>query len=64
MKKREVIRLTEDFNHLQGIKTKLKDEVEELKANSIEKVTRIAHLERKKFQSSTHPWMRLVKKPL
>jgi len=54
LKKREVIRLIEDFNHLQGIKTKLKDEVEELKANSIEKVTRIAHLERKvlEFNSS------------
>ena len=54
LKKREVIRLTEDFNHLQGIKTKLKDEVKELRANSIEKETRIAHLEGKvsKFNSS------------
>ena len=47
LKKGEVIRLTEDLNRLQGIKKKLKDEVEELKADSIEKETRITHLEGK-----------------
>ena len=54
LKKGEVIRLTEDLNHLQGIKTKLKNEVEELRANSVEKETRIAHLEGQisKFNSS------------
>ncbi|XP_065637051.1 uncharacterized protein LOC136070692 [Quercus suber] len=45
LKKGEVIRLTEDLNRLQGIETKLKDEVEELKADAIEKDTRIAYLE-------------------
>ena len=45
LKKGEVIRLTEDLSRLQGIKTKLKNEVEELKADTIEKKTRIAHLE-------------------
>ena len=46
--------MTEDLNHLQGIETKLKDKVEELRADSIEKETRIAHLEGKvsKFNSS------------
>jgi len=54
LKKREVIRLTKDLNHLQGIETKLKNEVEELKAGDIEKETRIAHLEGQvsKFTSS------------
>ena len=54
LKKGEVIRLTKDLNRLEGIKTKLKDEVKELRANSIEKETRIAHLEGKvsKFNSS------------
>ena len=54
LKTREVIRLTEDLSHLQGIETKLKNEVEELKADTIEKETRIAHLEGKvsKFTSS------------
>ena len=47
LKTREVIRLTEDLSHLQGIETKLKNEVEELKADTIEKETRIAHLEGK-----------------
>ena len=47
LKKKKVIRLTEDFNHLQGIEQKLKNEVKELKANSIEKETRITHLEAK-----------------
>ena len=45
LKKGEVIRLSEDLNCLQQIETKLKDEVEKLRANSIEKETRIAHLE-------------------
>ena len=40
-----MIRLTEDLNRLQGIETKLKNEVEELRANSVEKETHIAHLE-------------------
>ena len=54
LKKGEVIRLTEDLNRLQGIETKLKNEVEELKAGDIEKETRIAHLEGQvsKFTSS------------
>ena len=45
LKKGEVIRLTEDFNRLQGSETKLKNEVEELKADNIEKDTRIVYLE-------------------
>ena len=45
LKKKKVIRLTKDFNHLQGIEQKLKNEVKELKANSIEEETRITHLE-------------------
>ena len=45
LKKGEVIRLTEDFNHLQGSETKLKNKVEELKADNLEKDTRIVHLE-------------------
>ena len=45
LKKEEVIKLTEDLNHLQGIETKLKNEVKELKANAIKKEIRIAHLE-------------------
>lgn len=45
LKKGEVIRLTDDLNHLQGIETKLKTKVEELKTDAIEKDTRIAHLE-------------------
>ena len=44
-KKGEVIRLTDDFNRLQGSETKLKNEVEELKTNDIEKETRITYLE-------------------
>jgi len=54
LKKGEVIRVTEDLNRLQGIETKLKDKVKELRADSIEKETRIAHLEGKvsKFNSS------------
>ena len=43
LKKGEVLRLTEDFNHLQGGETKLKNEVE-LKADNIEKDTRIVYL--------------------
>ena len=45
LKKGEVLRLTEDFNHLQGSETKLKNEVEELKADNLEKDTCIVHLE-------------------
>ena len=45
LKKGEVIKLTEELTRLPGIERKLKDEVEELKANSIEKDTRISHLE-------------------
>ena len=37
--------MTKDFNRLQGSETKLKNEVEELKANNIEKDTRIVYLE-------------------
>ena len=37
--------MTEDLNHLQGIETKLKDEVEELRENAIKKETHIAHQE-------------------
>ena len=37
LKKGEVLRLTEDFNRLQGNETKLKNEVEELKADNIER---------------------------
>ena len=45
LKKGEVLRLTEDFNRLQGSETKLKNEVKELKADNIEKDTRIVYLE-------------------
>ena len=45
LKKGEVLRLTEDFNYLQGSETKLKNEVEELKTDNIEKDTRIVYLE-------------------
>ena len=45
LKKGEVLRLTEDFNRLQGSETKLKNEVEELKANNIKKDTRIVYVE-------------------
>ena len=45
LKKGEVLRLTEDFNHLQGSETKLKNKVEELKADNIETATRIVYLE-------------------
>ena len=37
--------MTEDFNRLQGSETKLKNEVEELKADNIEKDTLIVYLE-------------------
>ena len=47
LKKGEVIRLTKDLNHLQGIEMRLKDDVKKLKANSIEKETFITHLEGK-----------------
>ena len=45
LKKGEVLRLTEDFSRLLGSETKLKNEVEELKADILEKDTRIVHLE-------------------
>ena len=45
LKKGEVLRLAEDFNCLQGSEMKLKNEVEELKADNIEKDTRIVYLE-------------------
>ena len=45
LKKGEVIRLTDEVNRLLGIETKLKDEVEELKADAIEKDTRVTYLE-------------------
>ena len=45
LKKGEVIRLTEYLNRLQGIETKLKNEVGELRADFVEKETRIAYLE-------------------
>ena len=45
LKKGEVIRLTDDLNRLYGVETKLKNEVEELKADSVEKETCIIHLE-------------------
>ena len=45
LKKGEVLRLTKDFNRLQGSETKLKNEVEELKADNLEKNFRIVHLE-------------------
>ena len=45
LKKGEVLRLIEDFNCLQGSETKLKNEVEELKADNIEKDTCIVYLE-------------------
>ena len=45
LKKGEVIRLKDDFNRLLASETKLKNEVEELKADAVEKDTRIAYLE-------------------
>ena len=54
LKKGKVIKLTENLNRLQGIEMRLKDKVEELRADSIEKETCIAHLERQisEFNSS------------
>ena len=37
--------MTKDFNRLQGSEMKLKNKVEELKADNLEKDTRIVHLE-------------------
>ena len=45
LKKGVVLKLTEYFNRLQGSETKLKNEVEELKADNIEKDTCIVYLE-------------------
>ena len=44
LKKGEVIRLTEECTRLQRIEKQLKNQVEELKADSIEKETHISHL--------------------
>ena len=49
-----MLRLTEDINRLQGSETKLKNEVEELKADNIEKDTRIVYIEGK-FLNLSHP---------
>ena len=55
--------MTEDLNRLQGIEMKLKNEVEELKADTIEKETRIAHLEGQvsKFTSSLEKLLQLLR---
>ena len=45
-----MLRLTEDFNRLQGSETKVKNEVEELNADNIEKDTRIIFLEGQVFE--------------
>ena len=45
LRKREVLKLTENFYCLQESETKLKNEVKELKADNIEKDTRIIYLE-------------------
>ena len=44
LKKGEVIRLTDELTCLQGIEKKIRNEVEELKADSIKKETHINHL--------------------
>ena len=49
LKKGEVLKLTEYFNRLQESETKLKNKVEELKADNIEKDTRIVYLEGQVF---------------
>ena len=63
LKKGEVIRLAEELTRLHGIEKKLKNKVEELKANSIKKETRISHLE-VKIQGFTYLWRMLRRKPL
>ena len=50
----EVIRQSEEVTHLLAIETKLKNEVEELKADCVEKESRISHLE-VKVQELTSP---------
>ena len=45
LKKGEVIRQTKEVTHLLGIEIKLKNEVEELKADCVKKETCIGHLE-------------------
>ena len=50
LKRGEVLRLTKDFNRLQGSETKLKNEVEELKTNNIEKDTCIIYLKGQVFE--------------
>ena len=45
LKKGVVIRLTDELTRLQGIEKKLKNEVEEPKADFIEKEAHITHLE-------------------
>ena len=52
LKKGKVIRLTEELTRLQAIEKELRNQVEELKVDSIEKETRINHLE-VKFQGFT-----------
>ena len=54
LKKEEVMTLTEELTCLQGIEQNLKNEVEELKVDSIEKETCITHLE-VKVQGFTSP---------
>ena len=62
LKKGEVLKLTEDFNHLQGSETKLKNEVEELKADNIRK-TLASSILKDKFLDLFRPWRKHVKKP-
>ena len=62
LKNGEVLRLTEDFNRLQGSETRLKNEVEELKSDNIEKDTPIVYLEGQ-ISGFISPWRRHVKKP-
>ena len=62
MKKGKVLRLTRDLNCLQGSETKLKNEVEKLKADNIEK-TFTSSILKVKFLDWFRPWRRHVKKP-
>ena len=49
-----MLRLTEDFNRLQGSEMKLKNEVEELKADNIEKIL-ASFISRDKFLDLSCP---------
>ena len=60
LKKGEVFRLTEDYNRLQGSETKLKNEVEELKADNLEKDSRIV-TSKDKSRSLLRPCKKHVK---